>query len=172
MEEIDSRYVRDVLGNFPTSVVAVTALNPVNQPVGMVVGSFTSVSLDPPLVSFLADRSSSTLPHIIEAKRFCANALSADQEALCRKMARRGVDRFEGVAWEQSDLGNPILEGTVAWIDCTIEKVVELGDHDLVVGRIRELQVASAKTPLLFFRGGYGDYFSSSQLLLDSHRDW
>lgn len=169
---LDGRHLRDVMGNFPTSVVAVTAIDRESEPVGMVVGSFTSVSLDPPLVSFLADRSSSTLPKIVLAERFCANALASDQEALCRKMARRGTDRFDGVAWETSALTNPILEGTVAWIDCTIEKVVELGDHDLVVGRIHDLKVASTKTPLLFFRGGYGDYFSSSQLLLDSHRSW
>ncbi|MFD4369441.1 flavin reductase family protein [Rhodococcus sp. NPDC058521] len=172
VEQMDGRYVRDVLGNFPTSVVVVTSLDPADRPVGMVVGSFTSVSLDPPLVSFLADRTSTTLPKIVEAGRFNANALAADQEALCRRMALRGANRFEGVDWKQSDLGNPILEGTVAWIDCIIEKVFELGDHDMVVGRIRELRVASAKTPLLFFRGGYGDYFSSSQILLDSHRNW
>ncbi|MDT2005516.1 flavin reductase family protein [Rhodococcus opacus] len=172
VDSIDSRHLRDVMGNFPTSVVAVTTLGAGHEPVGMVVGSFTSVSLDPPLVSFLADRSSSTLPKILSAQRFCANALASDQEALCRKMAKRGADRFDGVVWEKSPLNNPILDGTVAWIDCTIDKVVELGDHLLVVGRIQDLRVASVKNPLLFFRGGYGDYSSSAQLLLDGLRGW
>ncbi|OZF45815.1 flavin reductase family protein [Rhodococcus sp. 14-2470-1a] len=170
--EIDARHMRDVLGNFPTSVVAVTTIGSDREPVGMVVGSFTSVSLDPPLVSFLADRSSSTLPKIVAAERFCANALASDQEALCRKMARRGADRFAGVAWEKSSLNNPVLDGTVAWIDCVIDKVVELGDHLLVVGRVHDLRAASVKNPLLFFRGGYGDYSSTAQSLLDGNLAW
>ena len=166
----ESRYLRDVLGNFPTSVVAVTTIDDDGAPVGMVVGSFTSVSLDPPLVSFLVDRSSTTLPKVLQAGRFCANALAADQEWLCRQMAKKGVDRFDGVAWTRSDHDNPILGGVVAWVDCTIEKTVELGDHFLVVGRIGDLTVeSSVKGPLLFFRGGYGDYRSTAQLLLDSH---
>ncbi|MDL9938095.1 flavin reductase family protein [Gordonia sp. ABSL1-1] len=166
--EFEARYLRDVLGNFPTSVVAVTTTMG-DEPVGMVVGSFTSVSLDPPLVSFLVDRSSSTLPRILEAGRFCANALASDQEWLCRQMSKKGAARFEGVAWEMSRHQNPILEGVVAWVDCAIDKTVELGDHFLVVGRIGDLNVASVKRPLLFFRGGYGDYTSTAQLLLDSH---
>lgn len=164
---IDARSFRHVLGHFPTSVVVVTAEGPDHQPEGMVVGSFTSVSLDPPLVSFLADRSSRTFAKIRAAGRYCVNALAADQEHLCRKMAARGDDRFDGVAWGWSPLGNPVLEGIVAWVDCEIEKVVELGDHYLAVGRVRELRVESPKTPLLFFRGDYGDYFSTSSLLLD-----
>ncbi|GAC70349.1 flavin reductase family protein [Gordonia soli] len=165
----EARYLRDVLGNFPTSVVAVTTTLPAGDPVGMVVGSFTSVSLDPPLVSFLVDRSSSTLPKILDAGRFCANALASDQEWLCRQMAKKGAARFSDVRWSHSDHRNPILEGVVAWVDCAIEKTVELGDHFLVVGRVQDLTVASAKRPLLFFRGGYGDYTSTAQLLLDSH---
>ncbi|MFT4042405.1 MAG: flavin reductase family protein [Gordonia sp. (in: high G+C Gram-positive bacteria)] len=165
----DTRHLRDVLGNFPTSVVAVTSLDEDDTPIGMVVGSFTSVSLDPPLVSFLVDRGSSTLPKLIRAQRFCANALASDQEWLCRKMAKRGADRFDGVSWRESTNRNPIIDGVVAWIDCIIDDTVELGDHFLIVGRIRDLLTGSAKSPLLFFRGGYGDYSSTAQKLLDAH---
>lgn len=170
--EIDGRRFRDVLGHFPTSVVAITTEGADQQPEGMVVGSFTSVSLDPPLVSFLADRSSGTLPKILGAGRFCANALAADQEHLSRKLAARGTDRFEDVAWEPSPAGNPVLDGVVAWVDCGVEEVVTIGDHFLVVGRVHDLRVESAKTPLLFFRGGYGDYFSTTSLLLDQLIGW
>jgi 3-hydroxy-9,10-secoandrosta-1,3,5(10)-triene-9,17-dione monooxygenase reductase component len=169
---IEGRHFRTVLGHFPTSVVVITAEGPDHQPEGMVVGSFTSVSLDPPLVSFLADRSSRTFAKIRAAGRYCANALAANQEDLCRRMAARGADRFDGVAWQPSPLGNPVLEGIVAWVDCEIEKVVELGDHFLAVGRVRELRVESPKTPLLFFRGGYGDYFSATSVLLDRLVAW
>ncbi|MFD9503003.1 flavin reductase family protein [Streptomyces sp. NPDC060035] len=168
----DGRRFRDVLGHFPTSVVAITTTSPEDRPEGMVVGSFTSVSLDPPLVSFLADRSSGTLPKIKAAGRFCANALAADQENLSRRLAARGADRFAGVTWETSPAGNPVLEGVVAWVDCAIEDVVTIGDHVLVVGRVKDLHIASAKTPLLFFKGDYGDYFSTTSLLLDQLVGW
>ncbi|MGW0704456.1 flavin reductase family protein [Streptomyces sp. NPDC002643] len=166
------RRFRDVLGNFPTSVVAITTREHDRRPAGMVVGSFTSVSLDPPLVSFLADRSSRTLAKIREAGCFCANALASDQEALSRRMATGGDGKFDGVAWESSPLGNPVLDGVVAWIDCEIEMIVEIGDHFLVVGKVHDLRAVSPKTPLLFFRGGYGDYFSTTSLVLDQLVGW
>jgi flavin reductase (DIM6/NTAB) family NADH-FMN oxidoreductase RutF len=137
----------------------------------MIVGTFMSVSLEPPLVSFLVDGSSNTLRTIRTAGRFCANALAGNQERLSRQMAG-GPNRFEGADWQDSPLGNPVLDGVVAWVDCTVEKIVELGDHQLVVGRVGTLRVESMKTPLLFFRGGYGDYLSSTTLLLDSLVGW
>lgn len=172
-DAIDGRRFRDVLGNFPTSVVGITTTDAEQRPHGMVVGTFASVSLDPPLVSFLADRSSGTLRTIRRAGRFCANALAGNQERLSRKLATGPAgQRFEGTTWQASDLGNPVLDGVVAWVDCRVEQVVEIGDHLLVVGRVRDLRVESPKTPLLFFRGGYGDYLSSAGLLLDSLVGW
>lgn len=172
-QAIDGRQFRDVLGNFPTSVVAITTTDGEERPHGMVVGTFTSVSLDPPLVSFLADRSSTTLRTIRAAGRFCANALAGNQERLSRQLATRPAgQRFEGAPWEASDLGNPVLDGIVAWVDCTVEQVVEIGDHLLVVGRVRDLRVESMKTPLLFFRSGYGDYLSSTTVLMDELVGW
>ncbi|MCX4815223.1 flavin reductase family protein [Streptomyces sp. NBC_01239] len=168
----DQARFRQVLGNFPTSVVAITTTMPDGRPETMIVGSFTSVSLEPPLVAFLADRSSRTFPKIREAGRYCVNALASDQEILCRSMATRGADRFDGIPWQPSPLGNPVLDGVVAWVDCELEKVVEIGDHHLAVGRVRALRAESAKTPLLFFRGGYGDYFSSASLVLDRLVGW
>lgn len=168
-----SRRFRDVLGNFPTSVVAITTTDTEDEPHGMIVGTFTSVSLDPPLVSFLADSSSATLRTIRAAGRFCANALAGDQERLSRRMATRPArERFTDTAWQTSPLGNPVPHGVVAWVDCTIEQVVEIGDHLLVVGRVHDLCAESPKTPLLFFRGGYGDYMSSAGALLDNLVGW
>jgi flavin reductase (DIM6/NTAB) family NADH-FMN oxidoreductase RutF len=164
---LDTRHFRTVLGNYPTGVVAVTVVGSDREPVGMIVGSFTSVSLNPPLVSFLADCSSSTQAKIQAAGRFCANVLAADQERLSRKLAARGPGRFDGVPWEPSPLGNPVLGGTVAWVDCIIHGVIEIGDHYLIVGRVHELRAVSDKTPLLFFRGAYGDYCSNADRILD-----
>jgi flavin reductase (DIM6/NTAB) family NADH-FMN oxidoreductase RutF len=146
--EFEGRYLRDVFGHFPTSVVAVTTIDDQDIPVGMVVGSF------------LVDKGSSTLPKILETGRFCANALAGDQESVCRQMSKKGVDRFAGLDWQRSVTGNPILDGVVAWVDCVIDKTVELGDHHLVVGAVHELTVASPKSPLLFFRGAFGEHTS------------
>ncbi|MGH1553065.1 flavin reductase family protein [Streptomyces sp. L7] len=169
---VEGRHFREVLRHFPTSVVAITTTDSDGQPRGMIVGTFMSVSLEPPLVSFLVDGSLQHLLRTIRAAgRFCApTRFAGNQERLSRRMAG-GPNRFEEPSG-RIPLGNPVLAGIVAWVDCTVEKIVELGDHQLVVGRVRTLRVESMKTPLLFFRGGYGDYLSSAGLLLDRLVGW
>lgn len=149
---------RDVLGHYPTGVVVVTVMGQDERPVGMAVGSFTSVSLDPPLVAFLPDRSSSTFPHIRAAASFCINVLAADQEAVCRAFAMRGADKFRDVSWTRSPSGAPVLDDVVAWIDCEPDRVHEAGDHFIVLGRVTAMEVARPTIPLLFFQGGYGAF--------------
>ena len=153
---------RSVLGHFPTGVVVVTATTQAGEPVGMTVGSFTSVSLTPPLVAFLPARSSTTFGQIREAGTFCVNVLAADQENLCRLFAQRGAGRFEQIRYTRSPQGSPIIDGAVAWIDCTTDSVVETGDHYICVGRVRGVSVHRPTTPLLFFQGGYGRFAPSS----------
>lgn len=155
---MEPRYFRDVLGHFPTGVVIVTAIGVDGEPVGMAVGSFTSVSLEPPLIAFLPDKSSSTFPRIREAASFCINVLSAAQEPVCRAFARRGEDKYAGVEWRPAPSGAPILEGVVAWLDCELDVVHEAGDHFIVLGRVNHLQVENPTLPLLFFQGGYGAF--------------
>lgn len=157
-----SQEFRSVLGHFPTGVTVITSMADDGEPLGMVVGSFTSVSLDPPLVAFLPAKSSSTFPKIRESGRFCVNVLASDQEHVCRAFARSGGPKFEDITFVQSPGGSPIIEGVVAWIDCVIESITEAGDHEICVGRVRNLEVASSIVPLLFFRGGYGGFASQS----------
>ena len=152
------KWFRQVLGQYPTGVCVVTATPPDQPQVGMVVGSFTSVSLDPPLVAFLPDRSSTTWPKIQAAGKFCVNILGAEQEGLCRHFASKVPNKMEGVAHRISRLGAPILNDSVAWIDCEIESVSEAGDHYIVVGRVHDLHIESGGLPLLFFHGGYGRF--------------
>jgi 3-hydroxy-9,10-secoandrosta-1,3,5(10)-triene-9,17-dione monooxygenase reductase component len=147
---------RRVLGHYPTGVCVVTAM--ADDPVGMVVGSFTSVSLEPALVAFLPERRSSRWPRIAEAGRFCVNVLGSDQLDLCRHVATRGSDTFDGVAHRQSPNGSPILDGAVAWIDCDLDAVHEAGDHLIVLGRVKALGLGAPAKPLLFFQGGYGEF--------------
>jgi flavin reductase (DIM6/NTAB) family NADH-FMN oxidoreductase RutF/DNA-binding IclR family transcriptional regulator len=156
---VDPIRFRQVLGQYPTGVAVVTATGPHGEPIGMTVGSFTSVSLDPPLVAFLPDkRSGSWQAMRTSGKRFCVNVLGADQEEVCRAMAARGAEKFGGIDWRLSPHGNPLITGSVAYIDCLVEAVHDAGDHDIVVGRVQHLDVENSAYPLLFFRGGYGSF--------------
>lgn len=157
---------RQVLGSYPTGVTVVTAIDEDGNPAGMAVGSFTSASLDPPLVAFLSDRASTSFPRIRTASSFCVNVLAADQEDLCRTFATRGGDKFAGVAWSPAKSGAPRLDGVAAWIDCDFESVSDAGDHYLVLGRVRALDAHSERLPLVFFQGGYGRFSPSSLVAL------
>ena len=157
--EIDPARFRQVLGQYPTGVVVVTAAGSAGEPLGMTIGSFTSVSLDPPLVAFLPDRKSKSWHALHESgQRFCVNILSAGQEGVCRSVASRSHDKFEGIDLEQSAGGNPVIKGAVAYVDCTIEVIHEAGDHHVVIGRVQHLETQNSLFPLLFFRGGYGSF--------------
>ena len=154
----DKQWFRRVLGQYPTGVCVVTATPPDGPPAGMVVGSFTSVSLDPPLVAFFPDKSSSSWPKIERAGTFCVNILGADQESVCRRFASKAADKFEGQQHRPARSGSPIIRDAVAWIDCDIQAVQEAGDHYIVLGLVRDLQIESSRLPLLFFEGGYGAF--------------
>ena len=151
----DAAQFRSILGHYPTGVCAVTANGADGRPVGMIVGSFTSVSLDPMLVGFFPDKSSSSWPQIAAAGHFCVNVLSDAQGAVCKALAAKGEDKFAGVAFEPSSLGAPIIHGALAWIECDLEAVHEAGDHYIVLGRVRDLDLHHAGAPLVFHKGGY-----------------
>lgn len=150
----DSARFRQVLGHFPTGVCVVTTIHD-GQPVGLAIGSFFSISLDPPLVGFCAGKGSSTWPKLKAAGRFCVNILGADQEELSRVFASKDPDKFAGIAWDRSPLGSPRLGDTLAWIDCELDTVHDAGDHEIAVGAVHDLHVATEGGPLVFFRGGY-----------------
>lgn len=154
---VDQTRFREVLGRFATGVTVVTALWE-GRPVGLAVNSFTSVSLVPPLVAFCVSTASTTWPRIKSANAFCVNVLSEDQEAMSRVFAQRAParDRFTGIGWRPAPSGGPVLDGVLAWIDCELEAEHDGGDHRIVVGRVRHLDVDHDGRPLVFYRGGYG----------------
>lgn len=154
---IDAAVFRQVLGHVPTGVTVVTGMGDAG-PVGLAIGSFFSVSLDPPLVGFCAGISSSSWPVIEASGAFCVNVLADDQEALCRLFASKGADKFEGVTWSATASGSPRLDGVLAWIDCDVDAVHRAGDHWICVGLVRQLKVERDAGPLVFFRGGYGRF--------------
>jgi flavin reductase (DIM6/NTAB) family NADH-FMN oxidoreductase RutF len=155
---IDPASFRQVLGHYPTGVVVITATLPDGEPMGMTVGSFSSVSLDPMLVSFMPTTASKSFAALRTAKGFCVNVLAADQEPLARRFARSGPDRFEDVQWSVAENGAPVLAGTVASIHCSFDSVVEAGDHYIALGAVEALEIHRPVSPLLFFQSGYGKF--------------
>lgn len=163
--EIDRKQFRAVLGHYPTGVCVVTGCNASGAAAGLVVGSFTSVSLDPPLVAFFPDRRSTSWPQVRESGQFCVNILGEDQIDLCRRFASRRADKFRGVAHGSSQYGMPILEGAIAFIDCALEQEIDAGDHTMVLGMVRDLKVKRAAHPLLFCKGAYGRFEFTDQAI-------
>ena len=145
--------MREVLGTFATGVVIVTAL--ADKPLGFTCQSFVSQSLEPPLVSFSAARTSTTWPKIRAVGRFCVNVLAHDQHELSELFALPGADRFAGVTWTASPLGAPILEGVSAWIDCELAAEYDAGDHTIVLGAVHTLDADSNRYPLIYYRSQY-----------------
>ena len=152
---VDGASMRTVLGHFASGVVVVTAAGPAG-PLGFTCQSFASLSLDPPLVSFAAARSSRTWPAIRAVGSFCVNVLAEDHERYSGQFARSGTDKYAGVRWRPGPSGAPILDGVVAWIGCTLYGEHDGGDHTLVVGRVTALAADPARAPLVFHRGRYG----------------
>ena len=146
---------RKVLSHYPTGVSVVTGNAVGEGPVGLAVGTFTSLSLEPALVSFMPAKSSSSWPKIRSSGAFCVNVLGVDQGEVCRQFSVPGGRKFEGVEWRPGATGSPILSGSVAWVDCRIEQVLDSGDHQIVVGRVVDLRAESDELPMTFLRGGY-----------------
>lgn len=154
---IDAATFREVLGNYPTGVCVITAMSTEGKPLGMVVGSFSSVSIDPPLVGFFPAVNSSAWAQIETAGHFCVNVLASDQTTLCRQIAGPG-DKFIGIEYGISQHGLPLLSGVIAHIECRLEAVTAAGDHFLVLGRVLRLAAHRQVDPMLFFRGRYGGF--------------
>jgi 3-hydroxy-9,10-secoandrosta-1,3,5(10)-triene-9,17-dione monooxygenase reductase component len=158
-DSLATAHFRRVLGHFATGVTIVTGIDG-EEPLGLSVSSLTSVSLRPPLVAFCITRESSTWPRIDRTGRCCVNVLADDQEDLARLFAARGPDRFRSVGWRPAPSGCPVVNGVLAWIDCTVVQRYDGGDHVIVLGGVEDLGVEQEGRPLIFYRGGYGRFES------------
>jgi flavin reductase (DIM6/NTAB) family NADH-FMN oxidoreductase RutF len=155
---IDTARFRQVLGYFASGLTIVTGVD-LGQPVGLTCQSFTSVSLDPPLVAICPAKSSSSWPRIQRSGAFCANVMAEDQEDICRLFATKGAEKFAGIGWAPGITGSPVLADVLAWVECRITAVHDAGDHSIVVGRVATLHVGEpGRHPLIFYRGGYGRF--------------
>jgi flavin reductase (DIM6/NTAB) family NADH-FMN oxidoreductase RutF len=157
--DIDSARFRSVLGRFATGVVAITAIEPATgRPTGLAANSFTSVSLEPPLVAFCVAHTSTTWPRLRDAGRLCVNILSEPQLEVCKQLAVKGGDKFADIEWTGSPGGTPVIEGALAWIECEVESEYVAGDHVIVVARVHHLDKHHEGDPLLFYKGTYGRF--------------
>lgn len=155
--QVNQSVYREVMGHYPTGVAVVTGFHE-GQPVGMVVGTFTAVSMEPPLVAFMPQKCSGTYARLSSAEALCINVVAADQLELCRTMAGRGEDKFAEVAWSTSEYGAPQLADAVAHVHCRAVQEVDGGDHWIVLCSVDAMEVARPVTPLLFFQGSYGQF--------------
>lgn len=147
---------REALGHYASGITVITT-HIDDEPIGFTCQSFYSVSMSPPLVSFSVMRSSASYPRIRQAGRFAVNILSAEQAKISNQFARRGTDKWHGVEWQQSPLGNPAIAGSLYWLDCEIHAEHEAGDYLIVIGEVKafNLQKAADSQPLLYFKGQY-----------------
>jgi 3-hydroxy-9,10-secoandrosta-1,3,5(10)-triene-9,17-dione monooxygenase reductase component len=147
--------MRDVLGRFFAGITIVTASDGA-RPFGFTCQSVTSVSLDPPYVSFCPVRTSTTWRMMRDIEALCVNILADAQHHVCEQFAVRAADKFAGVPWRPASNGAPLIEDAVATIEATVEFEHEAGDHTIVVAQVTGLHALDDRLPLLFYRGGYG----------------
>ncbi|MET8776041.1 3-hydroxy-9,10-secoandrosta-1,3,5(10)-triene-9,17-dione monooxygenase reductase subunit [Nocardia sp. NPDC004654] len=153
---IDPRQFRNVLGQFCTGITVITAFGDDAAPIGFACQSFAALSLEPPLVLFCPTKASRSWAAIEKTGRFCVNILAEDQQQLCARFGSREPDKFAGTDWHTSDLDLPVLDDALATIQCTVDSVVDGGDHYIVIGRVQVLSESTdSGRPLLFYRGQY-----------------
>ncbi|MBC3190389.1 flavin reductase family protein [Pseudonocardia sp. C8] len=155
---IDQATFRTVMGHLPTGVVAIAGISALApHPQGLVVGTFQSLSLTPPMVAFSVDRSSSSWPKVRTAGRLGASVLAAGQEPVCQALSRKQPNKFADVAWHLSEYRTPRIAGAHAWIDCAITHELDGGDHVIVLAEVLHME-AGEGDPLVFHRGRLGSY--------------
>ncbi len=146
---------RKALGHYASGITVITSYID-GEPIGFTCQSFYSVSMSPQLVSFSVISSSASYPKIRQAGRFAVNILSDEQVKVSNQFARQGTDKWHGVDWQESPLGNPIIVGSLHWLDCEIYAEHVAGDHLIVIGEVKALNLQEAAAqPLLYYKGQY-----------------
>lgn len=155
MSDIDQKTFRSALGEFPTGITIVTAKDSAGEVVGMTANSFSSVSLDPPLILWSVDKGGSLHDAFIGTKYFCVHFLSESQQVLSNTFATSEGDRFEGVRWQMGEFGSPVIADCLATLECVTETIYPGGDHSIILGKVLKCKTNKNAAPLLFHRGGY-----------------
>ncbi len=154
-EGSDARTFRDALGCFATGVTIITAMDADGNPVGLTANSFTSVSLDPPLLLVCVANNAGSAAVLRDTERFAVNVLQIGQQPTSNRFAGKGEDRFANTPWEVGEFGTPVLTGSLSSFECARDAVHDGGDHFILVGRVLKAMFEPRRDPLLYFRGKY-----------------
>jgi flavin reductase (DIM6/NTAB) family NADH-FMN oxidoreductase RutF len=152
---VDRTALRGAFGRFPSGITAVCALGEDGTPIGIAASSFVAVSLEPPLVGVCVQHTSTTWPVLRERPRIGLSVLGDTQDLACRRLASKDGDRFAGLDWETTPEGALLLHGATAWLDCSIERTVTAGDHDIVLFRVHAHCVHPRSGPLVFHASAF-----------------
>lgn len=157
-QPIDERALRGAFGEFATGITIVAGRHPeTDEPIGFACQSFSSLSLDPPLLLFTAMETSRSWPLIAASGRFSVNILAADQQPISELFGRPNPNRFDKISWQPSAANMPLIDGAVAWMDCQLAQELPGGDHTIVVGQIEDLGTREDAMPLIYHRAGYSE---------------
>ncbi len=151
---IDPKAFRQALGNYPTGVTVVTTVDADGTPRGLTANSFTSVSLDPALILVCLGKTTASHPVFMQADRFAVNILADDQRDISGLFASKSPDKFAQAAWHTGATGAPLIDGSVAWFDCTVHQRVDAGDHTILIGQVQDMGQRTAR-PLGYCQGAY-----------------
>ncbi|MFG2652120.1 flavin reductase family protein [Streptomyces sp. NPDC048436] len=152
---VDGGTFREVCGRFVTGVTVITCQGMDKDPVGLTVNSFTSVSMDPPLVLFCVHKESRALAAVRACGSFAVNILASDQAGVCRDFAARDSARFGELPHRPGSTGSPVIDGALAFLDCRLHAMFSGGDHEVVLGEVVDLGLLREEPPLAFFRSAH-----------------
>lgn len=152
---VDQTEFRRVMGHFATGVTVITTHDGAGTLAGLTANAVSSVSLNPPLVLVCVDKGAESYPAFSASGAFAINILSEEQEAISRRFAKSGGDKFTGTGYRLGVTGSPLLSDVVAHIECKVKHAFDAGDHTIFVGEVLEIAVDGERDPLLYFRGGY-----------------
>ena len=165
MNKEDTRDLRHALGSFPTGVTVVTSKDKDDNPIGFTANSFTSVSLNPQLILICIDKASFNIQSFSAREHFAVSVLSESQQHISTIFASPETDRFKDISWESKATGSPIISNSVAWFDCEMDKIIDGGDHLILIGKVREFG-SNPQTPLVYLRGNYVNLGLEQKMLL------
>ncbi len=153
---LDQRSLRDALGTFATGVTIITTMSREGKPIGLTANSFTSVSLDPPLVLFCLDRRGYSFAHFQQSTHFAVNVLASGQQDISNHFAKPSEDKWAEMVPDLCGVGCPAFKDALAIFECATHRIHDGGEHVIIVGKVLSYNFQPDGTPLLYYRGHYG----------------
>lgn len=151
----DKNDFRLCMGHFATGITVITTNTSENKPCGMTVNSFSSLSLEPPLILFSVDKKASNYDNLTSCREFAVSILAESQKNISSTFANPSSINWHEISYKDGKNGSPIINGCLAYIECLNENLYEGGDHTIIIGRVTDMQIAPQEQPLIYFKGKY-----------------